>query len=188
VPRLVEEQAYNGALERVSRLGLSTLLDEVRSILTTFSLTVKEKKDANGGAAVRKMLDERFASATGWSKKQTGDVDWTKCLTINGTRVCIGVEIQFSGRSDLVVVDLIHLRSAIVRGRIDVGILVVPSDRLGGFLTDRGPRIADAKRHVREARVEDLPLLLMALEHDGPGPALAKQAKRAPLRYPTTPE
>jgi hypothetical protein len=38
--------------------------------------------------------------------------------------------------------------------------------------------MADAKRHVREARADDLPLLLIAVEHDGPGPALAKQAKR----------
>jgi hypothetical protein len=38
--------------------------------------------------------------------------------------------------------------------------------------------MADAKRHVVEAKVEDLPLILMAVEHDGPGPALAKQFKR----------
>jgi hypothetical protein len=42
------------------------------------------------------------------------------------------VEIQFSARSDLVVIDLIHLRKAIVQGKIDIGVLVVPSDRLGG--------------------------------------------------------
>ena len=57
--------------------------------------------------------------------------------------------------------------------------LVVPSDRLGVFLTDRGPSMAGARRHVREARADNLPLLLIALEHDGPGPALAKQAKRS---------
>jgi hypothetical protein len=91
------------------------------------------------------------------------------------------VEIQFSARSDLVVIDLIHLRKAIVQGKIDIGVLVVPSDRLGGFLTDRGPKMADAKRHVVEARVEDLPLVLISLEHDGSGPALAKQLKR-PMR------
>lgn len=38
--------------------------------------------------------------------------------------------------------------------------------------------MSDAKRHMREARAEDLPLVLIALEHDGPGPALKKQAKR----------
>jgi hypothetical protein len=182
VSRIVEEQPYNGVRERIERLGLGPLLDELRDILQGFDLRVKETRDANGGAAVRRLIDERFDRATGWAKKQTGDVDWTKCITVNGTRVCVGVEVQFSARSDLVVIDLIHLRKAGVDGKIDVAVLVVPSDRLGLFLTDRGPKMADAKRHVREARADDLPLLVIALEHDGPGPALAKQAKRLPGR------
>jgi hypothetical protein len=180
VPRIVEEQPYNGVLERAERLGLVRLLDELRGILQGFELRVKEQRDANGGAAVRRLIDERFQRAKGWTKKQTGDVDWTKCLIVNGVQVCLGVEIQFSARSDLVVIDLIHLRKALTEGKIDVAVLVVPSDRLGVFLTDRGPKMADAKRHVRAARADDLPLLLIALEHDGPGPALAKQLKRSP--------
>jgi hypothetical protein len=153
-------------------------LAELRSILTDFTLPVKEEKDANGGAAVRKLIDAEFARRTSWVKRQTGGVDWTKCQVVNGVRVCLGVEVQLSARSDLVVVDLIHLRKAIVDGHIDVGVLVVPSDRLGSYLTDRAPKMSDAERHVAAARVEDLPLILMALEHDGPGPALAKQARK----------
>jgi hypothetical protein len=178
MPTIVEERAYNGAEERVRRLGLNSLISEVRSIVTDFSLLVKEERDTNGGAAVRQLIDAQFQKATGWSKKQTGDVDWTKCQIVNGTKVCIGVEIQFSARSDLLVIDLIHLRKAITNGHIDVGILVVPSNALAIFLTDRGPKMADAKRHVLEAKAEDLPLILIAVEHDGPGPALAKQFKR----------
>ena len=140
---------------------------------------MEERRDANGGAAVRRLIDEQFVLAGGWTKRQTGDVDWTKCHVVNGTRVCLGVEVQFSARSDLVVIDVIHLRRALTEGAIDVAVLVVASDRLGYFLTDRGPRMADAKRHVREARADDLPLLLIALEHDGPGAPLAKQAKRS---------
>ncbi len=177
MPRIVEEQPYNGVIEKVERLGLGPLLDEIRSLPREFPLRVKEERDTNGGAVVRKLIDERFQRAAGWAKKQTGDVDWTKCLTVDGAQICIGVEIQFSARSDLVVVDLIHLRKAITEGRIDVAVLVVPSDRLSVFLTDRGPKMADAKRHVREAWADDLPLLLVSLEHDGPGPALAKQPK-----------
>lgn len=177
MPRIVEEQYYDGARERIERLGLSPLLGELRDILAGFNLEVKEERDANGGAAVRRLIDARFPAS--WTNVQTGDIDWAKCLTVNGTRVCLGVEIQMSARSDLVVIDVIHLRRALETGQIDVGVLVVPSDRLGVFLTDRGPRMSDAKRHVREARAEDLPLLLIALEHDGPGPALAKQVKRS---------
>jgi hypothetical protein len=178
MPKISEEISYDGAKERVERLGLGPLLDEVRSTITRFTLRVKEQKDANGGAAVRKLLDQRFERARGWTKRQTGDIDWIKCGTVNGTRVCIGVEVQFSARSDLLAIDIHHLRKAIIGGGIDVGILVVPNDHLAVFLTDRGPRISDAKRHVEEARAQDLPLILIALRHDGPGPALAKQAKR----------
>ncbi len=178
MPKITSERTYNGAAERIRRLGLAPLLDQVRGLLTDFTLLVKEERDANGGAAVRKMIDAQFEGAEGWTKKQTGGVDWTKCLVINGTEVCIGVEVQFSARSDLVVIDLIHLRTSIVEGNIDIGILVVPDDQLGVYLTDRGPNLADALKHVVEARVEDLPLLVIALGHDGAGPALAKQAKK----------
>lgn len=178
MPTIVEEKVYDGALERITRLGLHALVNEVRSICTSFRLLVKEQRDANGGAAVRRVIDAGFGQATGWTKSQTGDVDWVKCHVVNGTRVCLGVEVQFSARSDLLVIDVIHLRKALVRGSIDVGILLVPSDRLSVFLTDRGPSVSDAKRHITEARADDLPLLLIALEHDGPGPSLAKQVKR----------
>lgn len=180
MPRITEEHSYDGALERIERLGLRPLIDEVRTIVSGFELLVEERRDANGGAFVRKALDERFERVGGWLKKMTGDVDWTKCQIINGSRVCIGVEIQTSGRSDLIVVDLVHLRRAIVDGVIDVGVLIVPSEQLCVFLTDRGPSIADAKRLATEARVEDLPLLFIAFAHDGPGPALPKQRKRSP--------
>lgn len=179
MPKITEEKAYNGALDRIDRLGLGKLLEETRKIITNFNLRVKEERDSNDGAAVRKMLDAKFEQAGGWTKKQTGDIDWCKCLVVNGTQVCIGVEIQFSARSDLVVMDIIHLRKALTKGVIDVGILIVPNDNLSVFLTDRGPSMSDAKRHVSEARVEDFPLLLIALEHDGPGPPLAKQKKKS---------
>lgn len=178
MPVITEEKAYDGALERVERLGLQKLLDEVRNVATAFQLLVKEERDANGGAAVRKLLDARFVSAAGWTNKTSGDVDWVKCHVVNGTRVCIGVEVQFSARSDLLVMDVHHLRKSITEGIIDVGILLVPSDRLSTFLTDRAPCMSDAKRHVTGARAEDLPLILIALEHDGPGSSLAKQKKK----------
>lgn len=178
MPIISQEISFNGALQRAERLGLNKLLDELREILTNFELRVKEEKDANGGAAVRKLIDARFKEIGGWEKKQTGGIDWTKCQVVNGTRVCIGAEVQFSARSDLVIIDIIHLRKSISEGGIDIGVLVVPDDRLSIFLTDRGPSMSDARKHVREARAEDLPLLLIALLHDGPGPPLAKQYKR----------
>jgi hypothetical protein len=180
MPRIAEEVYYDGARERIDRLGIAPLIDEVKSTVSGFKLLVKEKKDANGGAAVRKLIDARFKAAGGWTNKTAGDIDWTKCRKVNGTSVCIGVEVQVSARSDLLVMDMIHLTAAFRDGRLDVGVIIVPSDKLSRFLTDRGPCISDAKRHARVARLEDSPLVLFAIEHDGPGDPLAKQAKRSP--------
>ena len=145
-----------------------SLVDEIKEIAGSFDLRVKESVDANGGAAVRRMLDGRFEAAGGWAKKTAGDIDWVKCKVVNGTQVCIGVEVQVSARSDLLVVDRIHLAAAFRDGRLDAGVIIVP---------DRGPCLSDAKRHARVARLEDSPLILLAIKHDGPGPALPKQKK-----------
>ena len=177
MPKL-DEIAYDGFFEKTKRLGLDAILDEARKILSEFSLLVLEKKDSNGGAALRELIDARFAVATGWKKQQTGDVDWTKCHRINGTEVCLGVEVQMSARGDMLVMDVHHLRTGMTAGRIDVGVLAVPSDTLGVFLTDRAPCLSDARRHVEMARATDLPLLLIGITHDGPGTALPKRYKR----------
>jgi hypothetical protein len=178
MPKILEEVYYDGARERLERLGLAPIMDEIKALLTGFVLPVKEERDANGGAEVRKRLDARFGAIPGWDRKTSGDIDWIKCHTVNGTTVCLGVEIQVSARSDLLVVDMIHLNAAFREGRIDVGVIVVPTDRLGVFLTDRGPCMSDAKKHAEAARLQDAPLILLAIEHDGPGPPLPKQGKR----------
>jgi len=186
MPKIIEEVYYNGARDRAERLGLGTLIDEIRTAVQGFTLLVKEETDANGGAAVRKLLDGQFRAAGGWQRKVVGDIDWIKCHQVNGTRVCVGVEVQVSARSDLLAVDMIHLAAAFRDARIDIGVLVTSSDRLSRFLTDRGPSISDAKRHVKSTRLEDYPLILLAVEHDGPGEPLAKQPKRA--RKPPRPD
>lgn len=179
MPRIVDRRSYGGAETRIQRLGLTPLWNELETILTGFQLLIREEKDSNGGAAVRRRIDEEFARRGGWQRKQTGDVDWTKCRIVNGTRVCLGVEIQMSARSDLLIVDVDHLRQQIIDGAIDVGVLVTPSDRLAVFLTDRAPYFSAATRTVERARAQDLPLLVIALEHDGGGAALVKQPKAA---------
>ena len=60
MPKIVEEVYYDGAQERIGRLGLAPLVDEIRAVLAGFQLLVKEKKDSNGGAAVRKLIDQQF--------------------------------------------------------------------------------------------------------------------------------
>jgi hypothetical protein len=178
VARIVDQRFYNGAGERIRRLGLTPLWNELAEILQGFTLRVLEKRDSNGGAVIREMIDARFAASGGWKVKKSGGVDWTICRTVNGTEVCLGVEVQFSGRSDLLIVDVAHLRDRIIEGTIDVGVVVAPSDRLAVFLTDRAPYFQAALTAVERARAHDLPLVVIALEHDGPGPALPKRRTR----------
>jgi len=181
MPKIVSEQAFDGAEALIQRLGLDELLDEVRRIVTGFELLVDERKDANGSKVLRALIDKQFSAAGGWKQKKSGGVDWIKRQAINGRprHICIGVEIQVSGRSDMLSVDLIHLRRELLQGKIDLAVLVVPSDKLGYFLTDRVARLSEAHRHIEMARAEDMPFVLIAIEHDGPGPALPKQRKRS---------
>ena len=85
-------------------------------------------------AAIRELLDTTFGASNTWEPKKTGDVDWSKCKVVNRTRVCVGVEIQISARSELLYKDILHLKTWIVTGDIDLGIIIVPSDRLQSFL------------------------------------------------------
>jgi hypothetical protein len=86
--------------------------------------------------------------------------------------------VQISGISDLLIIDVVHLRDQITGGHIDIGVIVVPSDHLALFLIDRGPNFSAAKQAVQRNRAEDLPLAIIAIEHDAPGPALPKRRTR----------
>ena len=180
MPKIVSETSFDGAEALIRRLGLDELLAETRSLITSFEFLVEERKDANSAKSLRVLIDSQFKAAGGWTQRKTGGVDWIKQQAINGRprHICIGVEIQVSGRSDMLSVDLIHLRKELLQGMMDLAVLVVPSDRLGYFLTDRVARLSEAKRHIEMARAEDMPFVLIAIEHDGPGPARPKQPKK----------
>ena len=172
MPQLVHEQFFDGAEARMRRLGLLPIVEEVRSALTEFRLEVEERRGAKGGGALRQLLAERFREENGWVKKTVGGIDQTKCSEAGGIQLCVGVEIQVSARSDLIAVDLLHLKQALRGGWIDLGILVVPSDRLATFLPSRFPSISEALRILENFDADSLPLILWGIEHDGPGTAL----------------
>lgn len=175
--KIVDKVFYNGAKERLERLGIS-MFDELINLLESIKLYILEEKDTNSGAVVREKIDQAFQEAKGWTKTQTGDVDWRKSRRVNGTEVAIGVEVQVSARSDLVVIDILHLRSAIENGSIDVGVIVVPCDKTAYFLTDRCPTHKETVAAIEKIRSEHLPLIVLAVEHDGPGDFLPKKRKK----------
>ena len=170
MPRLTDRRSYNGFDAKVQRLGLDALANEVTVAVTGFRLIVKEERLANGTKQIRQQIDNQFDAIGGWTKITVGGVDWTKT---NDAGSRIGVEIQVSGRSDLLAVDVLHLREQLNGGHLDAGIIVVPDDTLSRFLTDRTPNLAAAVRHV-ESRAPDMAIQILAFRHDATGPAIPK--------------
>lgn len=157
-------------MERARRLGLDDLVTEATAALTSFPLFVEETKKANGTRDLRKTIDAGFIAFGGWRKKPVGGIDWTKQ---NAQGATVGVEVQVSGRSDMLAVDVMHLSREMIAGRIDIGIIIVPDDRLSRFLTDRTPNLRTAVKHV-ESQARELPVRILAFGHNGIGAALQK--------------
>jgi hypothetical protein len=170
MPQITDRISFNGFDAQVERLGLGQLLDEVDWVVTGFDLWVLEERHANGTRGIRQEIDARFAEIWGWSKKASGGIDWSK-TDENGRR--LGVEVQVSGRSDMVAVDLLHLQLELTGGALDAGVIVVPDDILSPFLTDRTPNLATTIKHVNNT-APNATLQVIAFRHDGPGPPLPK--------------
>ncbi|MCB2264477.1 MAG: hypothetical protein LGR52_16300 [Candidatus Thiosymbion ectosymbiont of Robbea hypermnestra] len=161
---------YGGAREKVCRLGLAHIFLELQEILFSTEIRILEKKQANGAGRVRELIDERFSQYRDWVQSRTGDIDWVKRLRFNQTIVSrLGVEIQVSGRSDLLARDIVHIRNNLQDSHIDAGVIVVPADEFEYFLTDRVANYSYAVRYVeRELReAQSYPIILIAVEHDG---------------------
>ena len=160
---------YGGARQRTCRLGLADIFLEVQEILLSAQVAVKEETQANGAAVIRELLDAEFKKRADWKGNKTGDIDWIKRFRYNSTLIArLGVEVQISARSDLLIRDIIHLRNKLQAGDIDVGVIVVPDDRLQRFLTDRTPSFSEAVKYMEvefpEAKTYDI--VLIAVEHD----------------------
>ena len=104
----------------------------------TTKVQVKSEQQANGAGILRKMIDARFAECYDWEQCKSVGVDWIKRIRFNESILArLGVEIQVSGRSDLLARDIVHIRNQLQDTYIDVGVIVVPSDALARLLTDR---------------------------------------------------
>lgn len=152
------------------RLGLAHIFLELQEILISADVRVLDRKQANSAGAVRETIDASFGRFQDWEQAKSGDVDWTKRFRYNQTIISrIGVEIQVSGRSDLLARDIVHIRNSLQDSRIDVGVIVVPSDDFEYRLTDRVANYSYAVRYVEQElrEAQNFPIVLMAVEHDG---------------------
>lgn len=170
MPLVTARESYNGFDQKVQRLRLEPLLEEIEHAVTGFQLLIEEARHANGTKSIRETIDGRFESIGGWTKVVVGGVDWTK---VDDADRSIGVEVQVSGRSDLLAVDVLHLHEQLSGGLLDAGVIVVPDDTLSRFLTDRTPNLRTAIKHV-ESRARDMPVQIIAFRHDGIGNAIPK--------------
>src|SRR2546427_9153536 len=165
--RIVKEEYFDGAKEKIERLGLWPLIDEIKSAVSSFRLELKKEIHGNGSTVLRELIDGALRDVGDWTNTASGDVDWIKCRIIDGIRVCIGVEVQMSARSDLIFRDIVHFQKQMREGQIDVCVEILPSDVLSPYLTDRTPKFSDGVRVIKEMRAADVPVVLIAIEHDG---------------------
>lgn len=172
---------YNGSCEKITRLGMSDMLVSLLQALMNTRILLKEEKDANGSREVRAAIDATLEAAEGWNKGGPGDIDWVVTKTRPpDMEIRMGVEVQVSARSDLVIRDLLHLRESMKAGSIEVVALVVPTDRMSVFLPDRSPSLSETLRYVEKEfeEIQQFPLVVITVEHDGPGDPLKKQKRR----------
>lgn len=161
---------YDGAREKVCRLGLAHLFLELQQIIFSTPVLLVPKRKANGAAVVRERIDEQFRAVGNWENTASGGVDWIKRIRYNDTvLVRMGVEIQVSSRSDLLIRDIVHLRNSLQEGIIDIGVIVVPDELMQIYLTDRTPSYRDAVRYIEQEFKEatTFPIAIVAIEHDG---------------------
>jgi hypothetical protein len=168
--KIAQIKYYGGSREKVCRLGLSHLFLELQEILLSTEIRILQKKQANGAGAVREAIDAQFSGKEEWAPVKSGGIDWIKRIRYNNSIVSrIGVEIQVSGRSDLLARDIVHIRNGLQDSEIDVGVIVVPSNEFEFFLTDRVANFSYAVRYVEEElrEAKSYPIILLAIEHDG---------------------
>src|SRR2546425_3531547 len=144
--KIVREEYYDGSKKKIARLGLLPLIDEIKNAISSFTLVIKKQIHGNGSAALRELIDSALRNVGDWTNTASGDVDWIKCRIVDGVRVCVGVEVQVSARSDLIFRDIVHFQKQMREGHIDVCVEILPSDELSPYLIDRTPRFSDGVR------------------------------------------
>lgn len=142
----------------------------MQEILISTEVRILEEKQANSAGVVRELIDAKFGEYDDWVLSKSGDIDWVKRFRYNQTIVSrIGVEVQVSGRSDLLARDIVHIRNNLQDSHIDVGVIVVPADSFEFYLTDRIANYSYAVRYVEEElrEAQAYPIVLLGIEHDG---------------------
>jgi hypothetical protein len=73
--RIVKEEYFDGSKEKLERLGLWPLIDEIKTAITTFPLELKKEIHANGAATLRELIDDALRDVGDWPNAASGAVD-----------------------------------------------------------------------------------------------------------------
>jgi restriction endonuclease BglII len=176
--KITRMTSYGRGRQKIGRLGLTGLFLEVQETLLSTTIILEESARVNGASGIKQAIDASFSPKMGWVRTKSGGIHLVKRIRYNHTFIArLGVEIQVSARSDLLIRDVVHLRNSLQKAEIDVGIIVVPDDRMQKFLPDRTPAFSDATRYIEVEFKEatTFPIVVLAIEHDGPGKAIPKK-------------
>jgi hypothetical protein len=161
---------FDGAEAKLHRLQLGPLLAEVEKRIQSSVVLLAESDRANHATELQDQLGALFAI----DKARGGK--WSNCRRIGEAALRMEFRMRISSRREILYKDVLHLRRRLECGAIDLGVIVIPSDKLQRFLSGRTPSSSYAEKVIREMDTDRYPIILIELEHDGLGPTLANRS------------
>jgi hypothetical protein len=65
--KIVKEEYFDGSKEKIERLGLWPLINEIKSAISSFRLEIRKEIHANGSASLRELLDKALRDVGDWT-------------------------------------------------------------------------------------------------------------------------
>lgn len=161
---------YAGARDKLCRLGLAKPFVDLQELILDTKIQLPLKRKATNNNFVNRRLNRRLVASGDWRRNASPGVRRVRHIRYKDIFLArLGVEVQVSARSDLLIRDIVHLRNSLQEGVIDIGVIVVPDDEMQVFLTDRTPSYRDAVRYIEKEFKEatTFPIIIMAIGHDG---------------------
>jgi hypothetical protein len=163
---------FAGAEAKLHRLKLGPLLAGVEQRLQSSVVLLAESDRASNAIELQHQLGGLFAI----EKARGGK--WSSCRRIGDAELRLEFRMRISSRRQILYKDVLHLRYSLECGDVDLGVIIVPSDKLQRCLSSRTPSSSYAATVIREMSADCFPIVLIEIEHDGLGPVLAKRSLR----------
>jgi|SRR5437588_8009492 len=166
--KISQTKSYSGASDKLCRLGLAETFVHLQEAIFDTKVYLSSKRKPSKGVLVSRQFAKALIGGPSWRRDASGK--WIGQFRYEDQFLSrLGLEIQISSRSDLLIRDIVHLRNSLQEGVIDIGVIVVPDDEMQVFLTDRTPSYRDAVRYIEKEFKEatTFPIIIIAIEHDG---------------------